>query len=502
MQLAVTNTTKKGQIRTGVDPQFRRTPFVAAILRSAVTLAVLSALLVAAHPALAQTEAVLYNFTGGSDGSTPQSQLVFNNGNIYGTTEAGGLGSGTVFELTSNGSGGWNETVLYNFCSLSNCADGANPTYSYVMFDSAGNMYGTAYSGGANGYGAVWKLTPQGSSWTESVLYSFANNPDGANPVNGLIVDKSGNMYGTTFNGGSEGNGTVYELSPSNGSWTEQVILQIHANYAGLAIDGSGNIYGTNFQNAFKLWQTKSGWKSAAIFTFSGGSNPNGTLVLDSAGNLYGTTYAGSGYGNVFKLIPGTKGKWTRSILYAFGKTSPNHPLDGVVFDTAGNLYGTTTEGGVHNAGDAYELVAGSGTYTFRTLQPFDGENGGQCLASLTLDSSGYVYGTCSVGGVDGYGVVAEFNAHATATTTTITAVPNPSQQGQTVTFTATVTPAPPDGEMITFEMIGQAPLKGGQAVFQTSALPVGYTRVRAIYFGDFNFLNSRSDWVYEHVEQ
>jgi uncharacterized repeat protein (TIGR03803 family) len=504
MQLVERNSVTKGRVNiSDVGPRFRSTRRATPTIRGAITLAVLSALLlIAVRPAQAQTESVLYNFTGGADGSGPESKLTFHGGNLYGTTNAGGLGSGTVFELSPNGSGGWTETVLYNFCSVANCADGANPKYSYVTFDSAGNLYGTAYAGGANGNGVVFELSPTGASWTETVLYSFGSSPDGANPVNGLIMD-AGNLYGTTYAGGSGGNGTVFQLTPSGGTWTEKVIYEMHSNYAGLVMDGSGNIFGTNWQAAFKLSPNGSGgWNPAVIYTFAIGANPNGTLVLDSAGNAYGTTYAGGGNGNVYKLIRGTGGKWTRTILYGFGSSGPNHPLAGIVFDSAGNIYGTTTQGGIHHAGDVFELVSlGNGSYKFKTIQPFNGENGGQPFGSLILDSAGFVYGTGTGGGVDGFGVVFECNANATVTTTTITSSPNPSSNGQLVTFTATVTPAPPDGETVIFEAIGDAPLSGGKAVFQTSSLPVGYTKVRAIYFGDFNFLNSRSNWIYQHVE-
>jgi uncharacterized repeat protein (TIGR03803 family) len=505
MQLVETNRVTKSRVnKSDVGPRFQSRQGVATTIRSAVTLAVLSTLLlIAARPAQAQTESVLYNFTGGSDGSTPESKLTFHGGNLYGTTYSGGLGSGTVFELSPNGSGGWAETVLYNFCPAANCADGANPTYSYVTFDNSGNLYGTAYAGGANGNGVVFELSPSGSSWTETVLYSFGISPDGANPVNGLLMDAAGNLYGSTYGGGAGGNGTVFQMTLSGGTWTEKTIYETHSNYAGLAMDGAGNIFGTDWQSAFKLSPNGSGgWKPAVISIFASGINPNGTLVFDNAGNLYGTTYAGGGNGNVYKLSPGTRGAWKKTVLYSFSASGPNHPLAGIVFDSAGNIYGTTTQGGVHHAGNVFELVSlGKGIYKFKTIQPFNGENGGQPYGSLILDSSGFVYGTGAVGGVNGYGVVFECNANATFTTTTITSSPNPSSNGQLVTFTATVTPAPPDGETVIFEAIGDAPLSGGKAVFQTSALPVGYTRVRAIYFGDFNYLNSRSNWIYQHVK-
>jgi uncharacterized repeat protein (TIGR03803 family) len=511
MQSVERNTLTKGRMNiSDIRPRYRSTPGVTSTLRGVMTLAVLSALLlIAARPAQAQTEALLYNFTGGSDGSGPQSRLTFHGGNLYGTTNSGGLGYGTVFELSPNGSGGWTETVLYSFTGGT---DGANPTYSYVTFDSAGNLYGTAYAGGnlgactaatPPGCGVVYKLSP-GTTWTETVLHSFGGNSnDGINPVNGLIMDSTGHLYGTTYGGGSAGNGTVFQMTPSGGSWTETVIYQMSSNYAGLVMDGSGNIFGTNFKSAFKLSPNgKGGWKPAVIYTFGAGANPNGTVVLDRAGNIYGTTLAGGGNGNVYKLTPGTSGKYTRTNLYSFSATSVNHPLAGVVLDSAGNVYGTTTRGGIHDDGNVFELVSnGTGSYKFKVLQAFAGTNGYEPYASLIQDSSGYLYGTTSLGGSNGSGIVFEVNANATFTTTTLTSSPNPSNQGDLVTFTATVTPAPPDGELITFEQIAQAPLKNGQAVFQTSTLPVGYTKVRAIYFGDFQFYQSRSGWVYQHVK-
>jgi uncharacterized repeat protein (TIGR03803 family) len=490
-----------------VGPRFRSTKVAAATVRSLMTLAVLSVMLLSAsRSAQAQGEAVLYSFGGGSDGANPESRLTPQGGNLYGTTFGGGLGSGTVFELSPNGSGGWTETVLYKFCSAQNCADGANPTYSYVTFDSRGNLYGTAYAGGANGYGVVFELSPAQSGWTETVLYSFANSPDGANPVNGLLMDTAGNLYGTTFAGGITGNGTVFEMTSSGGKWTERDIYDISSTNSGLTMDAHGDIFGTTYRTVFELIPNGSGgWNPTVIFTFTNaaktGWNPNGTPVLDSAGNLYGTTLTGglNGGGTAYKLIPAKVGKWTEQILHAFG--APNsHPLAGLVFDSSGNLYGTTSQGGRFGDGTVFELAAANGSYTYKVLLAFTGEDGNAAYASM-IWGGGHLYGTTFLGGSSGNGTVFAVNPKAAVTTTTLTSSPNPSNFGQTVTFTAKVTPAPPDGELITFEMIGQAPLVGGKAIFQTSSLPVGQTKVRAIYFGDLNFYSSRSIWHYQTVK-
>jgi uncharacterized repeat protein (TIGR03803 family) len=470
---------------------------------------------VAATASHAQTEAVLYPFTGGSDGSEPTSSLTWNNGNLYGTTYAGGSGYGTVYELSPNGTGGWSETTLYSFCQQANCADGENPLYSYLMFDSQGNLYGTASGGGANGYGLVFELTNTSGTWQETILHNFTNAPDGANPGNGLIMDTAGNLYGMTFAGGTgNGNGCVFELSPSGTGWTERVIYDIDSTHSGLTLGppsgSAGNIiYGTTYGTVFQLTPTAKGsWFSTVLFTFTNsatqGAGPVGSLVLDSAGNLYGATEAGgtNNAGVVFKLAPAQSGSWTETVLFTFGgsgKFGPNgaDPWGGVIFDNNGNLYGTTKLGGIKGAGTVYELAAnGKGAYQERVVFNFDGEDGADPKAGLVMDSSGYLYGTTYGGGANGEGAVFQANAHANVTTTTLTSSPNPSTEGEAVTFTATVTsPAgpPPDGENILFDKIGNAPLVNGVATFTTKALPVGSIDTAAVYDGDINFSPSHS---------
>jgi uncharacterized repeat protein (TIGR03803 family) len=400
---------------------------------SALTLALLSALLlIVARPAQAQIEAVLYNFcyTGYcSDGQHPESRLTVDGaGNLYGTTHDGGCpgdgncGRGVVFEISPNGQDNGGETVLYTFCSEGgdNCTDGANPNYSYVMFDSAGNLYGTTISGGAYGYGVVFELSPVGGAWTEAVLYSFTGGADGGFPVNGLIMDKAGNLYGTVkVSNNGQGGGGVFELNPSGGGWTEQLIYGAEqGNYSGLTTDAAGNIFGTTVSSVFELSPNgQGGWNPKVLYTFTlngkDGYQPENAPVSDGAGNLYGTTVNGGAKnaGTVYELISGKKGKWTEKVLYSFkGKGDSANPWGGVVLDAAGNIFGTTTY--VDNScgcdGTVFELVApvGKGTYKEKVLWDFNrnGEGGVNPTGSLIMDSAGNLYGTTEYGGVEAYG--------------------------------------------------------------------------------------------------
>jgi uncharacterized repeat protein (TIGR03803 family) len=504
-------------------PRFGSTKLAAAAIRGALTLAVLSALLlVGATPAQAQTEHVLYNFTGGNDGGDSIANLTSDGaGNFYGTTLQGGLwGEGTVFELSPNGSGGWNETVLHSFCSDPlGCRDGGEPG-GPVIFDSAGNLYGTASGGGADGGGVVFELSPVGANWTYNVLYSFYYSGDsGIGPYAGLVMDAAGNLYGTTsWDSGGTG-GAVFELSPSGGGWTEQAIYG-YGSYAGLTMNAAGNIFGATNSTVFELSPNGSGgWNPTVIHTFAGppkdGSGTRGTPLLDQAGNLYGTTLGGGAYSNgtVYKLSPGKNGEWTERILHSFkGGKDGSNPRAGIVLDTAGNIYGTTVGGGKYGAGTVFELVAliGSGGYRKMALWNFSGPDGDQPESSLILDSAGNLYGTTYEGGSDGYygyGVVFEVTGVRAATATTLTSSPNPSAYGQAVTFTAVVssrTGAPPDGEIVKFKegttVLGTGVLSGGSASFTTSTLPVGTNAIKAVYKGDLYFLDSTSKAVNQVV--
>ncbi|HEY3638360.1 MAG TPA: choice-of-anchor tandem repeat GloVer-containing protein [Rhizomicrobium sp.] len=330
------------------------------------------------------TETALYNFcsqTKCSDGAAPVGGLILDEAeNLYGATRLGGTstencagegeGCGTIFKLTPGGT----HTVLYSFCALANCADGAQPQAGLIS-DSAGNLYGTTSSGGANDAGTVFEIAPDG---TEAVLYSFCsqtNCSDGGVPEGGLIFDGAGNLYGTTSEGGIAG-GTVFKLAPDG---TETPLYSFSGGSDGgspsgsIAMDSAGNIYGATQQGGDASCVTPVGGGCGTIFkvTSSGsettlhifegskagdGNDPVGGIVADSAGNLYGTTLLGGsntcsrgiGCGIVFELAS----SGTETVLFAFGKESEGRfPEAGVTLDPKGNLYGTTEEGGKGRSG-------------------------------------------------------------------------------------------------------------------------------------------------------
>jgi len=387
---------------------------------SALTVALLCALpLIAARPAQAQTENVLYNFTYGTNTCCyPRARLTFDSaGNLYGATYYGGTdNAGTVFELSPNGNGTWSQTVIYSFTGG---ADGGNPWNPYVVLDSEGNLYGTAANGGKNGYGVAFKLSRNGESWRETVLYSFADNGGGVNPFNGLIIGLGAHFYGQAFaSPGYPAAGSIFELRRSGGKWTEQAIYTSSTGlYSALSKDAAGNIFATGSSTVFELSPNgNGGWNPTVIHTFTGppndGSTPLGRLVHDKAGNLFGTTVEGgaANLGTVYRLVRRKDGKWTEEILYSFGGGQDgSNPFEGLVFGASGNLYGTTTGGGNSGDGTVFELArGGNGSISETILWSFDGTDGTSPGSSLILDGAGNLYGTTEGGGSSGYGVVFE----------------------------------------------------------------------------------------------
>ena len=386
---------------------------------AALALAIVFSLtVVTAGTAQAQTYQVLYTFTGGNDGAGPYAGLTWDKGGkLYGTTHSGNSGTnwGNVFQLRRSGSSWtfnplglfdgtlssrvtfgpdgllysvspnniagyvygyafsmrpkvnacvtvlcpWDATVIYGF---SGGTDGANPRFGDIIFDPAGNIYGTTPGGGNGNHGVVYELTRSGGGWTEHVLYAFSGS-DGSQPFAGIIFDSAGNAYGTTAQGGQNGFGTVYELSPSGRGWTEKVLY--------------------SYQNG------------------SDGSTPIGGLIFDSSGDLYGANDNGGsgGAGTVFELTP-SGGGWTYHLLNSFTGGAQCGPRASLAFDSLGNLLGTTYCGGANNQGNVFKLTPSGGSWTYTSLYDFtNGADGAKPISNVIFDSSGDLYGTASLGG-------------------------------------------------------------------------------------------------------
>jgi len=315
----------------------------------------------------------LYAFRDGSDGGNPSGRVVFGpDGGLYGTTSEGGLFSntGTVFELRPPAtvchsvSCPWTHTVLYRF---GGGGDGYAPGFEDLVFDRTGNVYGTTTDGGLPGClcGDVFQLTPSGGTWTESILYRFAGGDDGSTPYSGVIFDSAGNLYGSTFEGGANGEGTVFELSPSGAGWTETTLTDFSGGsgfpLGGLTFDAQGNLFGTGFffgGTVFELQPSGGSWSFSQIAVFDGNEGPSGALTFDNAGNIYGSNASGgpSDDGFVFKLTPSPNG-WTVTHLHDFNGDDGYSPMGNVVIDGSGNLYGTTLGGGTNGQGVAWEIT-------------------------------------------------------------------------------------------------------------------------------------------------
>ncbi len=473
------------------------------------------------------TETVLYNvcsLSGCPDGSQPVGGMILDShGNLYGVDVGSGHGGGLVFELSPAGGGSWTYTVLYYFCSQKNCVDGSGPAGG-LLFDSHGNLYGTTEAGGANEAGAVFELSPgSGGSWTETVLYSFCpvtGCSDGSAPVNALVFDPQGNLYGTVVSGGSTVYGGVFELSPAGGgSWTEQLIATFCPG------PSCANGYG-----------------------------PKG-LASDAHGNLFGDTAFGgnngSNRGTVFELTPAGSGQWTYNVIYAFcpmencSDQGGGEPLVGVVLDAQGNVYGTTGAGGLYSHGAVYELSPAPLIVTTTVLKTapnpsnvgeavtmtatVTAQNGSLPTGTVIFESNGVQIGSA---GLNGSGVaVLNYSALSAGTdgivaiyqgssmlapstsntvsqvvdqvnsTTTVTSSPNPSTFGQSVTITATIAPAGPPlpTGTVGFESNGVG-ISGCSAVrlsssltalCKTSSLAAGTDTLQANYSGDGNYHHS-----------
>ena len=333
----------------------------------------------------------LYTFTGGADGSSPQTVVLGPDGALYGSARYNGQGNaGVIFRVRPPATPcqtvlcPWKQTVIYSF--RSDGVDAAAPT-GQLTFDASGAIYGAASGGGGDpscggGCGAIYKLTPSGGQWTESVVYGFQRSgAAGFAPLSGVILDSAGNLYGTTYDGpgtgcNGYGCGTVYELTPSASGWTEQTLYRFntYANglhpLAGLTFDTSGDLIGATSDGGsdsagtvFQLSQTGGGGMSFSLLESF--SNPNGdpcgppwNLTMDQSGNLYGVTACDTaGNGNLFKLTRG-QGTWQYTDLYDFrGGILGWYPWCGLVLDAAGKIYGSTEFGGTFSHGTVWQFT-------------------------------------------------------------------------------------------------------------------------------------------------
>jgi uncharacterized repeat protein (TIGR03803 family) len=381
--------------------------------------------------AQAQTLTVLYTLNGTTDGAGLISGLVADRqGNLYGAAGGGGInncdgsGCGTIFKLSRHGSG-WIFSVLYRFTS---CSDGCGPDAPLGIAPD-GSLYGTTYYGGTSGClyglgcGTVFKLSPPPSicptvscEWTKTTLYEFTGQVDGEYPLGQITFDQAGNAYGTASNSLlDQYDGSVFELSPSGGGWTFNLLYAFPAPPAagypdgGVVFDSQGNLWGVNGYGGaddcssddyncgsiFKLSPSSSGWTATNVFQFNTGTggHPIGTLVSDQSGNFYDTldTNGPYGGGSVFQFVPSSG---QLNVLYAFtGYPGDNSgPYGGVVRDQAGNLY-AAAEGGFES-GWVFELSPSSGHWIYTDLHNFrDGSDGATPIGPLALDAEGNVYG-------------------------------------------------------------------------------------------------------------
>jgi uncharacterized repeat protein (TIGR03803 family) len=372
-------------------------------------------LLVGSKPLEGQTITVLHTFTGSPDGDLPYlgGLVRDNSGNLYGTTMYGGShNQGTIFTLA-----GTTETILHTFDFVNGGSDGAFPS-GRLLLDGQGNLYGTTQAGGLHSNGTIFRLTPAG---VFTVLYAFASGAPttGATPMSGLAMDGVGNFYGTTRYGGivSCNCGTVFKLTPSG------VYTVLHAFTTGqdgafpfgaLFMDANGNLYGTTALGGGStvctggcgtIFEINPSGSETVLHRFVGidGAHPYAALTMDAKGDLFGTTSAGGGYGDGAAFMLTASGE---TVLHSFTGTNGDgaFPYSDLLMDGAGNLYGTTYGGGLHTYGTIFRLTTG-GTETILANFGANGDGSG-IYSGLVFDPGGNLYGTAYGGGSANYGTV------------------------------------------------------------------------------------------------
>lgn len=385
-------------------------------------------------------EHAIYDFQGGPDGASPQGTLIADSsGALYGTTTYGGVygctfnaGCGTVFKLTSHGRS-YKNTVLYAFKSSG--GDGQGPA-SGVIADNSGALYGTTEYGGSSGDGIVFKLTPAGSSYTESILHSFVGGQDGNGPIGGLTMDSNGDLFGTTLLGGGAGGsqcqtgagcGILFELKRSGSNYTEQIVHSFTGGndgatpgsppiFVGRDLYGSTATGGGNSScggapinrgcgTVYELRPRGTGYELRIVYRFAGEPNDSANafagLTLGRDRTLYGIgQYGGTNnVGAVFALSRSGK-RYSERLLHSFaGNADGSYPLCALAFGRDETLYGTTQYGGLPgNDGTVFKLKAASGSE--RVLFSFqNGASGAYPLAGVLIGADGALYGTATYGG-------------------------------------------------------------------------------------------------------
>jgi len=326
------------------------------------------------------THTVLYSFTGGADGGEPYKGVTLDSqGNLYGTAVTGGGGSceggcGVAYKLTNSG-GVWTQTVIHAFTGGD---DGSGPG-SGVTVGRHGAIYGMTPTGGANGQGVVYKLKPMADgTWKLEVLHAFTGGDDGAGGSAGRLLLSKGTLYGVTTAGGANGKGVAFKITPTKGVWQFTTIYAFKGQpdagfpYSTLTMDSKGRLYGTtyydgahNLGSVYQLTLRHDGtWKERVLYSFEGGmdgSSSSGNLVFDKTGIIYGTTSAGGAHcdcGVIFKLVHRLDGSWNESVRYRFkGPPDGAYAYNGMVGDSAGNFYGTTSHGGTTDDGVIYKFT-------------------------------------------------------------------------------------------------------------------------------------------------
>lgn len=397
----------------------------------------------------------IYSFLGSPDGQEPRTGVVAltkrqcgapcDHVGLIGTTTLGGDANsdGTVYGLTPGKKGAWKESVLYAFKGTSS-ADGSEPSGLALGDSTSGairqalNAYMTipTSSGGTTNNGALVVLVPTGSGpWKESFIYSFGGTPDGATPFGNPLVDKKGNVYGTTYAGGATGAGAVYRMQPppKGSGYTESILYSFQGGSdgdgprAGLVVDKKGGLYGTTAQGGttgsgtvFKLTPAGNSYKESVLYSFQGmpdGSGPLAGVCGDvpqgdgNYGDLYGTTEKGGtqNLGTVYKLTANGN-TYKESVLWSFGSVQGDgaYPFGGVLVDKQGVIYGTTLEGGSGGSsgpGTFFTLTPSGSTYK-ETVSVFTGADGEYPYAGPSVDSKGNLYLTTEAGGAKGKGTV------------------------------------------------------------------------------------------------